>query len=64
MSLFRLLTDLVFDKLFRVYFQRVIGRLKYFKILRFVPWNLKKYVDEIVATVAMVANLQRDLIRR
>lgn len=42
--------------------KRVISRMKYFKILRFLPKNMFKYVDHILLIIAFLCNLFPDLL--
>jgi hypothetical protein len=47
----------------RIHVERVIGRMKTFQILQFLPYNLLPYIDKIMTVIAFIYNNMPDMIK-
>ena len=48
----------------RIEVERAIERIKRFEILKFIHSDMVPYIDEIMTTLCVIANLQGDLTKR
>jgi hypothetical protein len=47
----------------RIHVERVIGRMKSFQILQFLPYNLLPHIDKILTVIAFLHNNMSEMIK-